>query len=89
VKQIKFKEIEDFCDDPALPGEVTAILHPERTMGYRLTLKSCGDELSVMSGTDRPTYFASVEAAMAGLVDVPNLSRQITIDLSSMRCNEF
>jgi hypothetical protein len=39
MKQVKFKDIEDFCDDPALPSEVTATLQLEKGRGYKLSLQ--------------------------------------------------
>lgn len=89
MKQVNFKDIEEFCDDPALPGEVKATLQMKSGVGYRLSLSSGQDVLPVVTGRSRPFYFPSVEAALAELVDVPNLSRQITIDLSAIGRGAF
>ncbi|MGZ5199207.1 MAG: hypothetical protein ACXWC4_05495 [Telluria sp.] len=89
MKQVKFKDIEDFCDDPALPGEVKATLQVRSGLGYQLSLSSGQNVLSVVTGRSQPFYFPSVEAALAELVDVPNLSRQITIDLSEVGPDAF
>lgn len=89
MKQVKFKDIEDFCDDPAFAGEVTAILHPEQGKGFGLSLNSNDEIRHVVSSRNRPIYFASVEVALADLVDVPNLSRRIVIDLSTIWPNAF
>lgn len=89
MKQIKFKDIEDFCDDPRLAGEVMAILHPEQGKGFGLSLNLSDEIQCVVSSRNRPIYFASVEAALAELVDVPNLSRRIVVDLSNIWSNAF
>jgi len=62
VKQIKFKNIEDFCDDPKLADEVTAILLPEKGKGIALALNSNDDIQHVVFSRNRPIYFPSVEA---------------------------
>lgn len=84
MKQLRFKDIEDFCDDPKLNGEVIATLHPEQGRGYSLSLNSSDEIRQVVSSRNRSIYFTSVEVALGELVDVPNLSRRIIIDFSGI-----
>ena len=89
MKQVNFKDIEDFCDDPALQGEVTATLQLEKGRGYKLSLSSGTDVVPVVVSRNQPFYFPSVEGALANLVDVPNLSRHLVIDLSAFGMHAF
>jgi len=89
MKQVNFKDIEDFCDDPALPGQVTATLQLEKGKGYKLSLSSGSEVATVVVNPDRPFYFISVESALANLVDVPNLSRHLVIDLPAFGIYAF
>ena len=82
MQEIKFSNLEAFCDDPALPSEVKAILAPDNEKGFGLVVSVGTTKRRVVSAQRRPLYFRTIEIALARLIDVPNLSRQIVLDVS-------
>ncbi|MES2349205.1 MAG: hypothetical protein V4641_16710 [Pseudomonadota bacterium] len=84
MNEIKFSDLEAFCDDPALPSEVNAILAPITNKGFSLSVTIGTHVRRVVSSGTKPHYFRTIEAALSGLIDVPNLSRKVIVDLSGV-----
>lgn len=84
MNEIKFSDLEAFCDDPALPSEVSAVLAPKIDKGFSLSVTVGTQVRCVVSSGKNPHYFRTIEAALSGLIDVPNSSRRVIVDLSGV-----
>ena len=89
MNEIKFSDLEAFCDDPALPSEVNAVLTPKNDKGFSLSVTVGTHVWHVVSSGKKPYYFRTIEAALSGLIDVPNLSRKVIVDLSGVAPDTF
>ena len=77
---IYYRDIDSYCDSLDRIGDVKVILKASRIDGYALWIENVGDLRKVVDDRGNQVWFRTVDQALDELINVPYLSKQITVD---------